>query len=108
MDIPANVESIIQYQISGTLKNTQYPIFLNIVRYEPSNDTNTDIVTALMDVLEELAEIPEQPFFLAVEYEKPHLPFIFLDEYLDFYREEDVNVPDDEYAPYNIPDISYM
>ena len=47
--IPANVESVMQYRISGTLKkekDTQYLIFLKIARYEP--DTDTDIITALL------------------------------------------------------------
>ncbi len=48
--IPANPESVIQYQISGTWKipDSQYPIYLKIVRYEPNTDTNTDIITALV------------------------------------------------------------
>ncbi len=54
LTIPVNAESV-KYQISGTLKipDTQYPIFLEIVRYEPDmdTDTDTDIITALLTVI---------------------------------------------------------
>ncbi len=47
---PANAESTVQYQISGTLEipDTRYPIFLKTIWYEPDTDTDTDIITALV------------------------------------------------------------
>ena len=47
------------------------------------------------------------PFFLAVGFHKPHLPFIFPTEMLDFYPESSLGLPDNDYAPVNMPSIAW-
>ncbi len=48
MTNPGNAESVAQYWISDNLEipDTQYPIYLKTIRYEPDTDTDTDIITA--------------------------------------------------------------
>ena len=69
----------------------------------PDQETTTHAIS----VLEELSENPEEPFFLAVGYLKPHLPFTFPEEFLDFYPDEDISLPDNEYAPHDMPNIAW-
>jgi arylsulfatase A-like enzyme len=46
----------------------------------------------------------EKPFFLAVGFMKPHLPFIAPKKYWDLYKPEDIELPENfEYVPKNAP-----
>lgn len=45
----------------------------------------------------------EEPFFLAVGFLKPHLPFVAPKRYWDLYPEETVNVPENYFPPANAP-----
>lgn len=47
-----------------------------------------------------------RPFFLAVGFKKPHLPFVFPERFLDMYPEEDFVTLTDETLPEGAPDIA--
>ena len=49
----------------------------------------------------------KQPFFVAVGFHKPHLPFVFAEEYLDLYPEDSIRIPDNEYAPVDMPAVAW-
>ena len=49
----------------------------------------------------------EQPFFVAVGFHKPHLPFLVPEEIVDFYPEKDIKLPDNQYAPVNMPKVAW-
>jgi iduronate 2-sulfatase len=57
--------------------------------------------------LAELAINPEQPFFLALGFIKPHLPFLFPARFLDFYPEDEVALPSNPYAPIGMPEVAW-
>lgn len=44
-----------------------------------------------------------QPFFLAVGFFKPHLPFVAPSRYWDRYSSNDIDVPDNYFPPKNVP-----
>lgn len=46
-------------------------------------------------------------FFLAVGFQKPHLPFVFPKSVQRFYPEEDIRLPTNPYVPGNFPDIAW-
>ncbi|ESO90564.1 hypothetical protein LOTGIDRAFT_123341 [Lottia gigantea] len=48
-----------------------------------------------------------QPFFLSLGFYKPHLPFVFPEDYLNWYPEVDVSLPDNPYAPVDMPDAAW-
>ena len=52
-------------------------------------------------------EAPREPFFLAVGLHKPHLPFLFPEEFLDYYPAHEIRLPANDYAPENMPDIAW-
>lgn len=45
----------------------------------------------------------EEPFFLAVGFLKPHLPFIAPKKYWDLYDHEEIHLPDNYHVPKNAP-----
>ena len=48
----------------------------------------------------------DQPFFLAVGFLKPHLPFNAPQKYWDLYDPETITLPDNYYRPENAPDAA--
>jgi len=44
-----------------------------------------------------------RPFFLAVGFYKPHLPFVAPRKYWDLYRESELRLPDNRYPPHGAP-----
>ena len=49
----------------------------------------------------------QQPFFLAIGFYKPHLSFLVPEEFLDMYPKENISLPNNPYAPRNMPDIAW-
>lgn len=46
-------------------------------------------------------------FFVAVGFHRPHLPFDFPKSFLKYYPEESIRLPDNEYAPVNMPSVAW-
>lgn len=61
-----------------------------------------DIADAAIDMLRD-AKQKEKPFFVAVGFYKPHLPFIAPKEYWDMYRREDIPAAPNPFPPENAP-----
>ena len=71
-------------------------------REEPFPDDQTTDHT--IETLRKLAaNKSDTPFFLAVGYRRPHLPFVFPEEFLELYPLEDIRLPPNQYAPVNMP-----
>lgn len=51
------------------------------------------------------AKSGEKPFFVAVGFRKPHLPFVFPKSMFNFYP--GVHLPDNPYAPVNMPKVAW-
>ena len=56
--------------------------------------------------VEVLTEIRDKQFFLAVGFNKPHLPFYAPSRYFDLYTTQDFKLPVDSSLPRNAPDIA--
>jgi len=56
--------------------------------------------------LEALREVKDKPFFLAVGYEKPHLPFIAPKKYFDLYNLDQVELADNPSPPQDVPRVA--
>ncbi|KAK3097190.1 hypothetical protein FSP39_007306 [Pinctada imbricata] len=68
------------------------------------------ITDRAMEVLKNVApdaKSGKKPFFVAVGFHKPHLPFVFPDKMLQYYPKESIHLPDNEYAPVNMPEIAW-
>jgi len=67
---------------------------------------DTQSAKAAMEQLKKFSET-KSPFFLAVGYHKPHLPFQFPSKFLDLYPVESVKLPDNPFAPMNMPEVEF-
>ena len=64
----------------------------------------------VVEKLQELAPdalLGIQPFFLAFGVHKPHLPWDFPKEFLDYYPEEQIQMPLNPYIPSDMPDSAW-
>jgi arylsulfatase A-like enzyme len=62
-----------------------------------------DTARAAIGALRELAAKPQQPFFLAVGFANPHVPWVAPKKYWDLYRDEDIPLPSNQFVPKNAP-----
>ena len=56
-----------------------------------------------IEYLEQFAQDRDQPFFLAVGFLKPHLPFVAPQKYWDLYDFESIQIPENDCAPKDAP-----
>jgi iduronate 2-sulfatase len=56
--------------------------------------------------VELLSQQKDDPFFLAVGYIKPHLPFVAPKRYFDLYPLEDIKLADNSFYPEDVPDCA--
>ena len=112
-EIKAKIATLIQEGKDKGVKNSQkYARDRYKPPYETSNAPDaayTDGAIALrgLELLEEVSKDPSKPFFLAVGFKRPHLPFVAPQKYWDLYDESKI-----PYAPYqhkakNGKDIGY-
>jgi arylsulfatase A-like enzyme len=74
-------------------------------------DVNDDAYADGQLALQAVAELNrlsqrEEPFFLAVGFFKPHLPFVAPEKYWNLYDESKINPPPNYYVPHNAPSES--
>ena len=56
--------------------------------------------------LEVLQQLKDKPFFLAVGYLKPHLPFVAPKRYFDLYKREQLRLPSNPFPPKDVPALA--
>ena len=49
----------------------------------------------------------QNPFFMAVGFHRPHLPWVFPASVLRYYPESDIHLPSNSYVPKNMPEIAW-
>jgi len=67
---------------------------------------DTQSASAAVKQLKKFSE-SKSPFFLAVGFHKPHLPFQFPSRFLDLYPNDSVKLPDNPFAPANMPEVNF-
>jgi iduronate 2-sulfatase len=70
---------------------------------EDSQYPDGDCANRAIDYLQRFAQSPDQPFFLAVGFMKPHLPFNAPQKYWDLYDADSIHMPDNYYPPTDAP-----
>ena len=65
------------------------------------------IADRALKTLERLVLDNKRPFFLAIGFHKPHLPFIVPDTFVDLYPMEDITLPNNMFAPVYMPKVAW-
>jgi iduronate 2-sulfatase len=80
------------------------PAFEN---YDAPDEVHRDAMTTAKSIadLQRLAK-QGQPFFLAVGYFKPHLPFVAPKKYWDLYKRDQIKLPQTYHKPKGAPSVS--
>jgi len=75
---------------------------------KPCRDTQeADYIIERLREVAPTAKYNETPFFVAFGVHKPHMPWFFPEEYLQFYPEENVHMPYNPNCPIDMPDIAW-
>ncbi len=80
----------------------------NSAPFEASGDDDSeyqdgDCANRAIEHIRKLSQSPNQPFFLAVGFLKPHLPFNAPQKYWDMYRADEIQLPDNYFPPQDAP-----
>jgi iduronate 2-sulfatase len=65
--------------------------------------TDGDMTREAIEALRELAKKPDQPFFLAIGFVNPHVPWVAPKKYHDLYDPADIRIPENRYPPREAP-----
>ncbi len=73
--------------------------------YDAADDQypDGDCANRAIGYLEKFAAAPDQPFFMAVGFLKPHLPFNAPQKYWDMYNADSIPMPDNYFPPKDAP-----
>ncbi len=90
---------------------TKYPNVTKEVRGPATESAKVDgnrygdgvSATAAIDKLEQFSQNPDQPFFLALGFYKPHLPFTAPKKYWDMYNRSKIKVANNSSTPTDVP-----
>ncbi|MGB7156428.1 MAG: sulfatase [Tepidisphaeraceae bacterium] len=75
---------------------------------EVSDDDKLPDGKTASSAIKALREVKDKPFFLAVGFVKPHLPFVAPKKYFDLYPPaEQIALPKDDARPQGAPDIAF-
>jgi arylsulfatase A-like enzyme/GH35 family endo-1,4-beta-xylanase len=112
-EIKAKIAALIQ---EGKDKGVKNPQKYARDRYKPPygasnapDDAYMDgaIAKKGIDLIDELSKDPSKPFFLAVGFKRPHLPFVAPQKYWDLYDESKIPYAKFQQKAKNSPDIGY-
>ncbi|ESO94040.1 hypothetical protein LOTGIDRAFT_104488 [Lottia gigantea] len=53
------------------------------------------------------SRLDDKPFFVAIGFNKPHLPFVFPEEFLTFYQNDSIHIPNNGFIPQGMPYIAW-
>jgi len=62
-----------------------------------------DTAREAIGAMRELAKTPDRPFFLAVGFANPHVPWVAPKRYWDLYRPQDIPIPTNNFVPRGAP-----
>jgi iduronate 2-sulfatase len=80
----------------------------NMLKDKPLQDKQVaDLAVSTLRKLAPKAKSGEKPFFLAVGFQKPHLPFVFPKSFIDHYPMSTIHLPNNPHAPKHMPPVAW-
>nr|XP_039260210.1 iduronate 2-sulfatase-like isoform X2 [Styela clava]XP_039260211.1 iduronate 2-sulfatase-like isoform X3 [Styela clava] len=112
--VPAYHPSTQKYKMQKVCPNPDGTLSMNLlcavnVSTQPEK-TLPDIQSSdhAVEILKQLEKDQQkEPFFLAVGFHKPHVPFKFPEEYLELYPLSKIDLAPDPFVPKKLPTVAY-
>jgi len=73
----------------------------------PDNQTAHHAISTIEQLTTEYQAGDKRPFFLAVGFHKPHLPFVASEEFFEYYPASAINLPPNQYPPSGMPHVAW-
>lgn len=90
-------------------ENSWKAISDDLLKNEPLIDKQiADHALSTLQKLAPAAKSGQKPFFVAVGFHKPHLPFVFPESFMQHYPLSEIRLPNNEYAPVNMPKAAWF
>ena len=83
----------------------KFDVFFRCAEKDWSDILTTDHAIELLDI--HLNDLSKKPFYLAVGYHKPHLPWVAEQKFFDMYPLENITLPKHKTAPKGMPGIAF-
>ncbi|PCI33212.1 MAG: hypothetical protein COB60_07960 [Flavobacteriaceae bacterium] len=112
-EIKKKIASLIK---EGKEKGVKNPTKYARDRFKPPFETSDAPDEAYMDgaiakkgieLIEELSNDPSKPFFLAIGFKRPHLPFVASQKYWDLYNRDEIELAAFQQKGKNVPNYAY-
>lgn len=86
--------------------NILCPVDLDLVPFRTLPDIES--TNHAIDILHQAyRNATKSPFFIAIGYHKPHIPFMFPYQYLQYHDIKKFNHPNDYYKPHDLPAVAW-
>ncbi len=76
-------------------------------RHPLPDDLIVGHATERLKELGEAQDVDEKPFYMSIGFLKPHLPFVFPEEFQEYYPKEEIPMPTRTSAPQYMPEIAW-
>lgn len=96
---------------------TEYPVYADNLSWQAVPHNTTDkyplvdqqLAAKAVEALHKLAIKAKEgrSFFLGVGFHRPHLPFRFPEEYLNYYPENSIHLPANAFIPHDFPAVAW-
>ncbi|KAK3100525.1 hypothetical protein FSP39_021302 [Pinctada imbricata] len=110
---PPYIPSTLKYKMKKVCPGTDGKLYMNImcpvdVAKQPEGTLpDIQVTQAAVQFLKETSTNQTKPFFLAVGFYKPHIPFKFPKEYLDLYPLSMIDLAPDPDLPPRLPSVAW-
>jgi len=107
---------IAELEKEANAKDEQNPYGYVANQYKPPFETSTvpdeaytdgAIAEHAMTLIDDVSKNPSKPFFLAVGFKRPHLPFVAPQKYWDLYNRKDIKIAPFQKKAKNGPNLAY-
>ncbi len=102
-DVEAAAAAQAENQRKWPQKNRPRPLPFESFDADDDEYSDGEAAQKTSQYLRRFAESPDQPFFLAVGFLKPHLPFVAPKKYWDLYDREKIELPENYRIPTDVP-----
>lgn len=104
--IPGSAPAVTTHPVSGLGLKYKHPKTIVMGPSTEAPDVPDDVLEdgqSAQRAIDALAALKDKPFFLAVGFNRPHLPFVAPKKYWDLYDREKIKIAPNQFPPKDVP-----